>query len=290
MNTIVRPALLLAFGISIAVGPAQAQAGRENGQGVFSEALDRYEARMQGIRAYTVIQDFMGFRSTVRWVPEMVSGRRVFSPRRSLTAVAPGSVGGEGVDHLGTSTWDDPFRYFLDWGTSAVLEGEAHLDGRRLWRVRVDDFAGANFGLTPGTFAEGHFEPRIGWFLFDADDFLLYRVEAEGALLYGGQSREVTVTADLADYRTVRGMIHPFAIELAIGGLGTSATRAEQDAARQQLVELQAQLDALPEGERSTLQALLNDQIDRLRGITEGRLALTLRVTDLDVETGGSPP
>ena len=288
MASTFRTAALLAIGLLVGVGNSWAQTGTPSGQEVFEEALDRYEARMLDIESYTVVQDFMGFESTIRWTAEVVDGRRLFGPRRSRTAVEPGEIAGEGVDHLGTSSWDDPFRYFLEWGRGAVLERSATLDGRPVWVVRVDDFRGANFGLTPGTFAEGHFEPGVGWFYFDKASYLLRRLDSEGQLLYGGRALEVSVTADVGDYRTVSGMIHPFAVDLTIGGIPSASSDAEQALARQQLSELQAQLDSLPEGERSTLRGLLDAQITRLRGISEGRLALALRVTDLQVQA--APP
>ena len=75
---------------------------------------------------------------------------------------------------------------------------------------------------------------------------------------------------------------------LRIWGLGTTATRAEQNEARRQLDELRAQLAGLTPDQRTSLEGPLNDQIDRLLGITEGRLAMALRVTDLQVEP--TPP
>lgn len=284
MTTTCRTAVVLAVGLVVGVGNSRAQTGAPSGPEVFEEALDRYEARMLDIESYTVVQNFMGFESTIRWSAEVIDGRRLFGPRRSRTAVGPGEIGGDGFDHLGTSSWDDPFRYFLDWGQEAVLEGSATIAGRPVWVVRVEDFGGANFGLTPGTFAEGHFEPVIGWFYFDRTTYLLRRLESEGQLLYGGRALEVSVTADVRDYRTVLGMVHPFAVDLSIGGIPSASSDAEQATARRQLRELQAQLDSLPEGERSTLGELLEAQITRLQGVSEGRLALTLRVTDLQVE------
>ena len=77
-------------------------------------------------------------------------------------------------------------------------------------------------------------------------------------------------------------------IDLAVTGLGSTATRGEQDEARQQLEDLQAQLASLTEDERESLGALLEEQIDRLRGVVEGRLEMTLVVTDLSVEPAGA--
>ncbi len=276
-------ALLAAVALLAGAGVTAGQTGAE----IFDRALDRYEARMGSVESYTVVQDFMGFRSTVQWIPTEVSGRRVFAPRRSRTAVADGAVGGEGVDHLGTSTWDDPFRYFRLWGQAAVLEGRGEVRGRPVFVVRVDEFGDANFGLTPGTFAEGHFEPIVGRFYLDAESYLLRRVTAEGRLMFGGRSREVAVQADLTDYRTVAGMVHPFLVDLGIQDIQTAISDAEQAIARQQLLELEEQLATLSESERDGLAALLNAQIARLRGISEGRLALTLRVLDLQVEPTG---
>ncbi len=261
-------------------GAAAGQTGAE----IFDRALDRYEARMRPVESYTVVQDFMGFRSTVRWVATDVRGRRVFAPRRSSTAVADGEIGGQGVDHLGASTWDDPFRYFGQWGQAAELVGRAEVRGRPVFVVRVDEFGDANFGLTPGTFAEGHFEPIVGRFYIDAESYLLRRVLAEGRLLFGGRSREVSVQADLTDYRTVGGVIHPFLVSIGIEGIQTAISDAEQAIARQQLLELEEQLANLPESERDGLAVLLNAQIVRLRGVAGGRLALALRVLDLQVE------
>ena len=284
MTATFRTAALLAVGLLVGIDSGWAQTGTPSGPEVFEEALDRYEARMMPVESYTVVQNFMGFESTIRWNAEMVDGRRVFGPRRSRTTVAPGEIGGDGAGHLGTSSWDDPFRYFMQWSQGAVFERRATLGGQPVLVVRVEDFGGANFGLTPGTFAEGHFEPVIGWFFFDGASYLLRRIEAEGQLLYGGRAMEVAVTADVGDYRTVRGMVHPFTVDLSIAGIPSASSDAEQAIARQQLRELQAQLDSLPEGESSTLRGLLNEQIARLQGIAEGRLALTVRVTDLQVQ------
>lgn len=285
MKALLRTGAVTVVGLLMIGESGSAQVGAPTGPEIFEEALDRYEARMASVQSYTVVQDFMGFESTIQWMPEDVEGRRVFGPLRSRTLGDPGEIGGDGVDHLGNSSWDDPFRYFLEWGQAAVFEERVVLGGEPAYVVRVDDFGGANFGLTPGTFAEGHFEPGVGWFYFDPATYLLRRIEAEGQLLFAGRATEVSVRAEVRDYRAIQGMVHPFAVDLSITGIPSATSDAEQALARRQLNELQAQLDSLPEGQQSTLRRLLNEQIARLRGISEGQLNLTLRVLDLQVQT-----
>lgn len=237
---------------------------------------------MRGIDRYTVTQDFMGFRSTVTWERRTVSGRDVFVPQQSRTEVQPGELVGEGADHLGTSSWEDPFRHFLEWGASATLEGRDIVDGVGVLVVRVDDFQGAEFGITPGTFAEGHFRPASGRFYLDPDQYLIRRIDAEGSLSFAGNARDVRIIADFRDYRSEAGVLHPFSIQIDARGVQSARSDAEQSRAQQELDELNAQLEALPEEQRASLEDLLRVQIDRLREITEGRTVMTLRTVGID--------
>ncbi len=259
----------------------------QTGQDVFERAVEQYEQRLERVESYTVTQDFMGFRSTVLWERQQSDGRPVFVPRRSQTTVRPGTLVGEGAGHLGTSSWEDPFRHFLEWGRSATLEGRDVIGGVGVLVVRVDDFQGAEFGITPGTFAEGHFRPATGRFYLDPDRYLLRRIDAEGSLSYGGSARDVRIIADFTDYRTESGVLHPFTIRIDARGVQSARSDSEQRQAQLELDELNAQLDELPEQQRSSLEDLLRVQIDRLREITEGRIVLTVRT--LSIESTAQP-
>jgi hypothetical protein len=249
----------------------------QTGQEVFERAVSSYEQRLSDIESYTITQDFVGFRSTVLWERRELEGRQVFIPNRSRTGLQSGELIGEGSDYLGTSTWEDPFRHFLEWGESATLEGRDVIDGVGVLVVRVDDFQGAEFGVTPGTFAEGHFRPATGRFYLDPDRYLLRRIDAEGSLSYGGSAREVRLIADFADYRTESGVLHPFTIRIDARGIQSARSDVEQREAQRELDELNAQLDSLPEAQRNSLEGLLGIQINRLRQISEGQVLLTVR-------------
>ncbi len=264
-------------------------ASAQTGQEVFERAVTEYERRLQDIESYSITQDFMGFSSVVLWERQQLDGRPVFVPRRSQTALQPGALVGEGTDYYGTSSWEDPFRHFLEWGSAATLEGRDVVGGVGVLVVRVDDFQGAEFGITPGTFAEGHFRPAVGRFYLDPDRYLIRRIDAEGSLSYAGSARDVRIIADFTDYRTQAGVLHPFTIRIDARGIQSARSDVEQQRARRELDELNEQLDALPEEQRGSLEELLRVQIDRLQQITEGSTILTVRTVGIE-STGVTNP
>lgn len=254
---------------------------QRTGAEVFQRAVDAFETRMEGIQSYTVVQDFAGFRSEVRWERSASAAGVRFVPSNSSTVVPPGDLGGTGIGHLGTSVWNDPFAHFLAWGEGATLVGRDVVEGRGVWLVRVENFGNAEMGLTPGTFAEGHFRPERGTFAIDAEDWVLRRVQAEGILDYNGAARVVQVDANLRDYRTVDGVLHPFIIELRMHGLAPGQSPLNQGPATDELTALLEQLEDLPARQRESLARLLGVQVDRLEELARGEITMVLRTLEV---------
>ena len=261
----------------------------QSGEEILQTALERNDSRSASVYNYTVVHEFLGFVSESYFERADVDGRWVFAPTITATDLGASRVRQEGSNHLGISAWSDPFGHLSRWATAAVSEGTETLDGVLNWVVRIDDFGGSEWGLTPGTYADGVFQPQIGRIYLDTRTYLVNRLDVSGTFLQqDGVARPVRIVAELNDYRTIDGLTHPFALDLEIFGIGVQ--NEEGAAATALLEELQRQLEALGDDDRAAVQSTVDSQLAlyeaRLSGATP--LTLSARVREIRVNQGPS--
>ncbi|MFW6192180.1 MAG: hypothetical protein ACOC83_01730 [Gemmatimonadota bacterium] len=271
------PVLFVAPFLTLLPATAQSQSAGE----ILQTALERYEARTEGIDNYTVIQEVMGLSTTTYFEKESVDGHPVFRMSSS-------SVQGMGEsDDLDDEAVTNPYQFLPELTERATLDGSETVDGLDTWAVSVEDFSGLDFGAPTGD--EGDFRPTRGVFYLDKDDYLLRQMRVEGELEREGESAPVTMVARIGDYREVEGLLHPFRIDMQIEGITAAVSEEERAEMEQQMEQLQQQLESMPESQREMAEGMMGPQLEQMREmLSSGAMEMTLEVTELRVNEG--PP
>lgn len=256
--------------------PASAQSAEE----VMNTALERHEARMEGIDTYSVTQEVMGFTTTNRFVKTEVDGHPVFVQADQDSA-----------DGQVPEGWDNPYRLFPRLAERAVLQGRTTMDGEDVWHITVDDFRGLDLEQMTPERAAGEFRPQHLRLYLDTETSVLRRLEMEGEMVSGSSSGPLTMEAGFHDYRDVEGMLHPFRISLSVEGMDAAISEEELQQARRQLEHFRKQLEEMPEAQRESMREMMGDQLERLNQIVEsGNLETTVEVRRIRVNEEVASP
>lgn len=227
-----------AVGVAALLLPAAA-VGQESGHEVFRAAMERHEARLEGVQSVTVVQEVtmpMGTtrRQEFRLEKTTRGGRSLLAPTGDDAAahmMPPASM---------LSTMDSAM-------VGSVLRGRSRVDGHEVHVVAVPDLPEIDFGqgALSGTRARS-FRADSATFYVDAEQYVLRRGELFGRMSMGGSERSVRVDVHLSDYRETRGYLHPYRseIRLDIEGLASQMQammqkmrQAGADSARRAMME-----------------------------------------------------
>lgn len=249
------------------IGTARAQSAPD----VLQEALERFEERVADVRDYTVTQRVMGMETTAYFEKKMVEGHPVF---RSPETTSQEGGGEQMVSH--------PYSFFPKIAANARMEGRTTLEGTEVLVVAVEDFSELDLGAMGIAREESDFEPERGTFYIESDRYVLRRVKMEGTARMDGEPRDVTLVADLGDYRQVEGMLYPYRITVKMKGIKAAIPEAD----RKRLEKLKAQLDSMPEEKRKMVEKAIPPQMRKM--METGEMEFTVEVTELAVNQG--PP
>lgn len=263
-------ALLLGSLLSTAAAlPARAQSAQE----VIDAALEKYEARMEGVENYTVVQEAMGFTTTTYFEKEVVDGHAVFRAR---------AVMGQ---EMGQQDLTDPYEAFRKVAGTAEVKGKETVDGEESFVVYVPDIEKA----MPSEDVQGDFSIEDGTFYLDTDDYVVRKMVMTGTQKQNGQEHPVTMTALFTDYRDVKGVLHPWRMEMSIEGFQTDISQEDMEEMREQMKELDEQMKNMPEAQRQMMEQMLKPQMERLQQmLASGAMDFTVTVKELKVNEG--PP
>ncbi len=230
---------------------------------IAEKALARYADRAEGVDSYTVIQEVAGQEITQRFVKQEVEGFPVFVPEGS-EAAQTGAI----------ADFARIVRRARDEGTADVGGVEAHV-------LVIDDFEDLQFAALDSA----GFEPEQMKLYIDTDEYLPRRMVMKGDVAIGDETRSVTTTVTLSDYRTVEGFAYPFRSKISTAG-AMGADSAKMANARKQLEEFDRKLAEMPESQRKVMRQMMGDQLDQLRHMIEaGGIEETIVVTDLRLNT-----
>lgn len=255
---------VLAAGVPV---PIAAQSGPE----VLRTAVERYEARHDGIDDYTVVQSVMGFETTTYFERDTIDGRVVFLPQST--------TGSDAAQRVPESPWAS----FAAMEERAVHAGFETVDGVRAHVVEITDLEGIDVWSPQATGAE--FQPETLRLLLGEDDYLVREMRMTGSVTAQGGPQSVTFTARFSDYREVDGLTHPFRSEINIEGLQSQLSEEEMASMR----EMMEQMQDMPEAQRQMMRQMMGDQFEQIeRMMTEGTMDVTVEVTEVRVNAG--PP
>ncbi len=280
-HSLASPLVLLLAAVAGSATPVSAQSARE----VLERALEAHRERMEGIRDYTLVQEAFGIESTLYFQRVDPEGPPVFDLRRTIVSGAPMGTMRSDMEP-GERTWADPQEFLPELAERARYEGLEAVQGRRAHKLFVDDFTGIDFTGSLGASGEGEFVPRTGTFYLDAGGLVMLRMELDGTMASGGETRDVSAVILMDDYRSVEGMLQPFRMRMTVEGMvPEDVSEQDLEEARRNMEELKKQLDALPESMRGMLESQM-ESLEQLVG--SGTMEVTITVRELRVNTG--PP
>jgi hypothetical protein len=250
--------LVLACGVALPTSTAEAQSAED----ILNESLERYRASTEGIDRYTVVQDVMGFESTITLEKQVVDGYTILVPA------------GEGAP----SSMSSFQRMYPELASRARLEGEDEVDGETVYALHIDDFSGVDFG--PVGAGAGDFNPRDGTFFIGTDTYLLRKMEMEGEVTTEEGTNPFAFEVLMQDYREVEGMWHPFLVTVTGAAAGVSEDDLRE--ARKALSEMEEQLERMPEAQRAMAEQMMKGHMERLDTILEsGAFEMTITTKEL---------
>jgi hypothetical protein len=259
--------------------PAVAQSAAD----IFDQMLDRQRQGLSGIDNLLIEQETMGVVTTLYLVKEMVDGEPVLRPRMTI-------VGGMNVPIQGSEgpdAWSGSARVHRQWADRFRVDGTEDVNGRAVYRLAIDDFAGIDMGTPPGQ--DTPMTPRSAVFYVDKSDLVMVRMEMELATTTDdGEARVVTMASTMDDYRDIDGYLHPFRTSISWQGL-TAMVPDGMDSSEleQQLEEMETRLADMPTAQRGMVERMLKPQIERLRDMLDGA-PMEIIVTKLEANV--APP
>ena len=188
--------------------PAPA-AGQESAEEIFRTAIERNEARLEGVDSVTVVQEItlpMGMtrQQELRLEKTTRDGRTLLVP----TGEDAGSQVMPAASMMAT----------MDSAMAAsALRGRSEVDGHEVYVVAVPELPAIDFGqgALSGRSAQS-FRGDSATFYVDADQYVLRRAQVHGQMTMGGSERAVQVGVHLSDYRETEGYLHPFRSEVQL--------------------------------------------------------------------------
>ncbi len=232
---------------------------------------------MAGIENYTLVQEVMGFESSIYFEKEEVDGHVTFVPRSQLGSEA------------GQQGPGDPYRAFLEAAEHASNEGTESADGEDCYVVKLDNLEDAGFMGPVESGGTGGFEAREATFWVDTDDYLVRKMTIQGTATMQGAPSEASFTAHMRDYREVEGLMHPFETQVTNEGFGPQMSEEEVAEMRRSLEEMQAQMENMPEAQRRMMEGMMGGQMEQMEEmLASGGMDFTVQVKEIRVNQG--PP
>ena len=249
----------------------------QSGAEILQTSLERYEEGMEGIDNYTIVQEVMGFETSLYFEKTEVNGHMTFTPRM------------EGMEDVGQQGPGDPYRAFIEAADMATIDGTESVDGEECYLVKIPNLEGTDFmGAAQGDM-QGGFQPREAAFWVDTDDYVVRQMTIRGTVTMQGNSQEGTMTAHMRDYRNIEGMMHPFETQVITEGFGAQMSEEEVAEMRQSLEEMKAQLENMPQAQRQMMEGMMGGQMEQMQeALATGSMDFTVRVKEILVNQG--PP
>ncbi len=244
--------------VVLAFPPAAAAQSAEE---ILMTALKEYERRMEGIENYTIVQETMGFETSITFERTEVDGRVVFVPAGQAAA------GGAGMSNF--------YRMYPKIAEHAELEGKASVDGKQC-HVIVVDLSGLDVDQEMDMGDRGDFVSKQGKLYVDTDDYVIRKMEMEGEITADGETRPMTAVTVLSDYREVEGMLHPFQVHITATGLAAGMSEEDAEKARKSLEEMEKNLEGMDASQRAMVERMMGGQMEKLRKMLEtGQFEIT---------------
>lgn len=241
-------------------------AGQESAEEVFRTAIERHEARLEGVDSVVIVQEVtlpMGMtrEQELHLAKTTRDGRTLLVPTGENAGshmMPPASM---------MATMDSAM-------AASVLRGRSEVDGHEVYVVSVSELPALEFGQ--GALSGGRarsFEGDSATFYVDVEEYVLRRARVHGTMAMGGSDRAVEVGVHLSDYRETDGYLHPFRSELQLDIEGLEK-------------QMQAMMEKMQQGGGDSAQRAM------MKGAMSAMMAGGMRVvsTVKEIRVNGSSP
>jgi hypothetical protein len=273
------PFLVLALAAASALPAASARA--QSASDVLQATLSHYEQRMKGVDNYSLTfgSSMMNEPYTVYYEKKMVDGHPVF--------VTPEA---DKAPDRAASEWGNPYEVLPKIEKRSKLQGHAQVDGHDAFVVLVSDLKGLDFGQeTLGPDGNATLEPKTMTLYVDSKDYLIRRMRMEGTLTRDKKASPIHINAHMTDYRSVKGLMQPYRMDITMDGLGGAFSEADKAEARKSMAALKERLDSMPADQRQIMEQMLKPQMDKMQQMLDsGSVNVSIQVQDVKVNEG--PP
>lgn len=267
----VRRVLLAGVFVAVSAPAASAQSASE----IVHAMLDAYEARIEHVDDYTLVQSVMGFEAVTYFEKQMSDGRPVFRTR---------ALGG-GQQGTPATGIDDVYALGDDLASRAEYRGRERVNDYDVHVLEITDLRDTGFGANVAQDSE--FEPTRGRAYLDVDTYAPRRFVFEGEMTRDGEVIPMTATMDMGDYREVEGLLIPYRTMTTIEGLAA----AIDPETRAQFEQMQRELEALPPEQRRMIEAMMADQMAQFEAMMSDEGApMVIEVLVTSVRVNQGPP
>jgi hypothetical protein len=136
----------------------------------------------------------------------------------------------------------------------------------------------------------GQFTTRNLRLAVDAEKNVPLRMEVQGVMTQGGESRDVTMVREDSDYRTVPGcgsMYKPFRSVMRMAGMMSEEEKAQMRQAQAQMADMEKQLAAMPPEQREMVMRQMGPQMKMMKSMSaDGGMEIETSVTELRCNAG----
>jgi len=259
---------------------------------ILDQALERYEQRAEGIDDYTVVQSTEGVMTGMAGVTDqnsitmyfektMVDGHPVFVPHNAAVDSLAKVQERAGINR-------SPSETLRAMKEHARLDGTDAVDGHDCWVLHVDDPEALTQLQQSG--GENAVKLQAMSMCLDKEDYVPRSLIVEGESSMNGETRPITITTLMSDYREVDGLLQAYKTEINMSGISSSTMSPEErEKTRKQLEDARAQLADMPEAQRAMVEKMMGGQIEKLeKMLADDALTFTFVVQEVKVNKG--PP
>jgi hypothetical protein len=231
---------IAAVALAVVASAAEAQTVQQ----IMNDSKAAAVRRSANVNNFTVVQETGGVESTMYFEKKLVDGYPVFIPRVA-------SVGGRGAGGAALPSDDEAAKMSAelmasaDFISKATMAGTETVDGKRTFKIVVENLADLEVMKNAAAASGGAMKPKSMTMFLDASDYVPLKMEMKADVTMSGQTREVTVSTLMQDYRAVQGFLHPHKTTVMTDLMNTMTPQQ-----RAQMEQMKAMLSQLPDEQR----------------------------------------
>ena len=244
----------------------------EDAESILSKAREMQLERWEGVRNYSVEQSVAGTRVVMHYERVDETSFRVVPQSAVQSGLAVEDSNGSIAD----------FDEIQELAHSAQYLGKEEIGGRSGFHLKSDDVDRVE---TMGD-QEVQFDSFEIW--VDVKDYVPLKILINGEASGPDGKRPVVVNMLFSDYRPVPGskLFEAYRHTMSMGGVLDPGQEKQLQEAMQQMQQMEAQLAAMPEGQRKMMEQMMGPKIEMMKKMASGGgIEVVTDVIDIKVNT-----